>query len=301
MRRWTTVLLFMSPWIIGFSVFIVYPMVSSLYFSFTHYDLLGSPQWVGFANYKYMFTEDILFWKAIKNTVWFIVVAVPLQIMFAIATATLLTKPRKGIKVYRTMYFLPAIAPIVAGSLAFLFLFNPAIGPINQFLSGWASASRRRGSTRRASKWALLILALWGVGEAMIIFLAGLLDVPRQLYEAADIEGASAWQKFRYVTLPMITPVIFFSLVIGVIQAFQYFTQAYVANTTVGGHVQPGCSAELPACSTRSTCTRQGSLLPDGVRLGAGLGAVHHHDDVHVGADQDVEPLGALPGRDVQA
>ena len=96
-----------------------------------------------------MFTEDILFWKAIKNTVWFIIVAVPLQIVFAIATATLLTKPRKGVKVYRTVYFLPAIAPIVAGSLAFLFLFNPAYGPINRFLSGSGSASPRRGSTRR--------------------------------------------------------------------------------------------------------------------------------------------------------
>lgn len=226
----------MSPWIIGFSVFIVYPMVSSLYFSFTHYDLLGSPQWVGFANYKYMFTEDILFWKAIKNTVWFIVVAVPLQIVFAIATATLLTKPRKGVKVYRTLYFLPAIAPIVAGSLAFLFLFNPAYGPINKFLSGIGIGKPPTWFySPGSSKWALVILALWGVGEAMIIFLAGLLDVPGHLYEAADIEGASAWQKFRNVTLPMITPVIFFSLVIGVIQAFQYFTQAYVASTTLGG------------------------------------------------------------------
>jgi len=226
----------MSPWIIGFSVFIVYPMVSSLYFSFTHYDLLGSPQWVGFANYKYMFTEDILFWKAIKNTVWFIVVAVPLQIVFAIATATLLTKPRKGVKVYRTLYFLPAIAPIVAGSLAFLFLFNPAYGPINKFLSGIGFGKPPTWFySPGSSKWALVILALWGIGEAMIIFLAGLLDVPRHLYEAADIEGGSAWQKFRHVTLPMITPVIFFSLVIGVIQAFQYFTQAYVASTTLGG------------------------------------------------------------------
>jgi len=211
-------------------------MVSSLYFSFTHYDLLGSPQWVGFANYKYMFTEDILFWKAIKNTVWFIIVAVPLQIVFAIATATLLTKPRKGVKVYRTLYFLPAIAPIVAGSLAFLFLFNPAYGPINTFLSGLGIGRPPPWFySPGSSKWALVILALWGIGEAMIIFLAGLLDVPRHLYEAADIEGGSAWQKFRHVTLPMITPVIFFSLVIGVIQAFQYFTQAYVASTTLGG------------------------------------------------------------------
>ena len=226
----------MSPWIIGFSVFIFYPMVSSLYFSFTHYDLLGAPIWIGLDNYVYMFTQDALFWTAIRNTLWFIAVAVPLQIVFAIATATLLTKPRRGIKVYRTMYFLPTIAPLVAASLAFLFLFNPSYGAVNRGLEAIGIDKPPTWFySPGASKWALVFLALWGVGEAMIIFLAGLLDVPRQLYEAADIEGASAWQKFRHVTLPMITPVIFFSLVIGVIQAFQYFTQAYVASTTLGG------------------------------------------------------------------
>ncbi len=226
----------MSPWIIGFTVFILYPMVSSLYFSFTHYDLIGSPIWIGLDNYKYMFTEDTLFWQAIRNTVWFIVVAVPLQIVFAIFTATLLTRPRRGVKVYRTLFFLPAIAPVVAAALAFLFLFNPSYGAVNRFLSALGMSHPPTWFySPTSSKWALVILALWGVGEAMIIFLAGLLDVPQQLYEAADIEGASAWQKFRRVTLPMITPVIFFTLVIGVIQAFQYFTQAYVASTTLGG------------------------------------------------------------------
>jgi len=226
----------MSPWIVGFTVFILYPMVSSLYFSFTHYDLIGSPIWIGLNNYRYMFTEDALFWQAIRNTVWFIVVAVPLQIVFAIFTASLLTRPRRGVKVYRTLFFLPAIAPVVAAALAFLFLFNPSYGAINRFLSAMGMSHPPLWFySPTSSKWALVILALWGVGEAMIIFLAGLLDVPQQLYEAADIEGANAWQKFRRVTLPMITPVIFFSLVIGVIQAFQYFTQAYVASTTLGG------------------------------------------------------------------
>ena len=127
----------MSPWIIGFRVFIVYPMVSSLYFSFTHYDLLGSPQWVGFANYKYMFTEDIRVLDGDQeHGVDHHRRRCRCRSCSRSSTATLLTKPRKGIKVYRTVYFLPAIAPIVAGSLAFLFLFNPAYGPINQFLSG---------------------------------------------------------------------------------------------------------------------------------------------------------------------
>ena len=148
--HWPTVLLFMSPWIIGFSVFIVYPMVSSLYFSFTHYDLIGSPIWIGLDNYKYMFTEDALFWQAIRNTVWFIVVAVPLQIVFAIFTASLLTRPRRGVKVYRTLFFLPAIAPLVAAALAFLFLFNPSYGAGQPRSSRpWAWRTRRRGSTPR--------------------------------------------------------------------------------------------------------------------------------------------------------
>ena len=223
----------MSPWLIGFTVFILYPMLASLYYSFTHYDLLSTPRWIGLANYQFMFTKDQYFWLSLRNTAWIIVVGVPLQIIFAVITATLLTWPRKGIKAYRTIYFLPSMAPAVAASLAFVYVFNPVIGPINQFLMllGMKHPPQWFFSPS-TSKWALVILGLWGVGEAMIIFLAGLLDVPRQLYEAADIEGANVIQKFRHVTLPMITPVIFFTLVVGIIAGFQYFTQAYVASTT---------------------------------------------------------------------
>lgn len=223
----------MSPWLIGFTVFILYPMLASLYYSFTHYDLLSTPRWIGLANYQFMFTKDQYFWLSLRNTAWIIVVGVPLQIIFAVITATLLTWPRKGIKAYRTIYFLPSMAPAVAASLAFVYVFNPVFGPINQFLMllGMKHPPQWFFSPS-TSKWALVILGLWGVGEAMIIFLAGLLDVPRQLYEAADIEGANVIQKFRHVTLPMITPVIFFTLVVGIIAGFQYFTQAYVASTT---------------------------------------------------------------------
>jgi multiple sugar transport system permease protein len=225
----------MSPWIVGFLVFTLYPIVSSFYFSFTHYDLLSTPIWNGLDNYKFMFTKDPFFWIAVRNTIWIIVFGLPLRIAFAIFTAWLLTRPRRGMKVYRTMFFLPTLAPAVAAALAFVFLFNPEIGPINQVLSffGWHRAPLWFSSPTW-SKPALLLLGLWGVGDAMIIFLAGMLNVPRQLYEAADIEGASGSQKFRYVTLPMISPVIFFSLVIGIIAGFQFFTAAYVANLTEG-------------------------------------------------------------------
>jgi multiple sugar transport system permease protein len=227
------VLLFMSPWIVGFTVLILYPMIASLYYSFTHYDLLSTPHWIGLANYRFMFTKDPFFWLSVRNTIWIIVVGVPLQIAFAIATATLLTRPRKGIKGYRTTYFLPSMAPPVAAALGFVYLFNPAFGPVNQILSRLGVKNPPLWFlSPSTSKWGLVILGLWGIGDAMIIFLAGLLDVPRQLYEAADIEGARAWQKFRFVTLPMITPVIFFTLVTGIIYGFQYFTQAYVTATT---------------------------------------------------------------------
>lgn len=234
-------------------LFIVYPLVSSLYFSFTRYDLLSSPVPVGLGNYRFMVTKDPFFWLAIRNTMFIILVWVPTRIMFAIATASLLTRPKRLARAYRTVYFLPSMAPPVAAALAFAYLFNPATGPIDQVLGKLGVSNPPLWFySPGSSKWALVFLGLWGVGDAMIIFLAGLLDVPRQLYEAADIEGARPWQKFAYVTLPMISPVILFSLVIGVIDGFQYFTQAYVASTaSAGARASLGTSLGFP----------QGSLL----------------------------------------
>jgi multiple sugar transport system permease protein len=228
--------MFMAPWILGFVGLILYPMLSSLYFSFSRYSLLSEPTWIGLQNYTFMFTRDPFFWLAMRNTLWVIAVGVPLRIVFGILTAWLLTLPRRGSRVYRTLYFMPSMAPPAAAALAFILVFQPSFGPVNQLLRGvglhdpplWFYGPQ-------TSKWGLVILGLWGVGDAMIIFLAGLLDVPRQLYEAADIEGASGLQKFRHVTLPMISPVIFFSLVIGVIYGFQLFTQAYVTSIATTG------------------------------------------------------------------
>jgi multiple sugar transport system permease protein len=249
-----TVLLFMSPWIAGFLGLILYPMVSSLYFSFTKYSLLEDPKWIGTQNYSFMFTKDPLFWLAFRNTIWIILVGVPLRILFGIFTAWLLTLPRAGSRLYRTLYFLPTMAPPAAAALAFVLIFNPGYGPINQLLQGIGMKSPPLWFYGpNSSKWGLVMLGLWGVGDAMIIFLAGLLDVPRQLYEAADIEGATGRQKFRFVTLPMISPVIFFSLVIGVIYGFQLFTQAYVASLAATGSTVNDAASNLGA--------PQGSLL----------------------------------------
>ncbi|HEY7399352.1 MAG TPA: sugar ABC transporter permease [Actinomycetota bacterium] len=226
----------MAPWILGFLGLILYPMLSSLYFSFTRYSLLDQPQWIGLDNYVFMFTKDPYFWITLRNTLWIIVVGVPSRVAFGIITAWLLTLPRKGTRTYRTMYFMPSIAPPAAAALAFVLVFQPAFGPVNQILRGLGMREPPLwfygpGS----SKWGLVLLGLWGIGDAMIIFLAGLLNVPRQLYEAADIEGANGRQKFRHVTLPMISPVIFFSTVIGIIYGFQLFTQAYVASVATSG------------------------------------------------------------------
>jgi multiple sugar transport system permease protein len=226
----------MSPWIVGFLGFILYPMIATLLFSFTKYDLLSDPVPIGLQNYVFMFTKDEHFWQAMRNTIWIILWGVPLRIALAILTAWMLTKPRRGLRAYRTIFFMPSLAPHVAVALAFVFILNPATGPINLLLGRLGVDNPPLWFySPQWSKPAMLLLGLWGVGDAMIIFLAGLLDVPRQLYEAADIEGASGWQKFRFVTLPTISPVIFFSLVTGVIYGFQFFTQAYVTSLTVSG------------------------------------------------------------------
>ena len=226
----------MSPWIIGFLAFTLYPMIASFYFSFTSYDIASTPRWVGLANYEFMFTKDPLFWTAIKNTAFIVIIGLPLRVLLAIATAALLVRPRRAIKTYRTAIFIPTLAPAVAGALAFLYLFNPETGPVNQLLSGIGISDPPLWLyDDQWSKPTLVILALWGVGDAMIIFLAGMLNVPQELYEAADIEGAKRRQRFLHVTLPLISPVIFFSIVIGIIAGFQYFNQAYVISTLQAG------------------------------------------------------------------
>jgi len=239
------VLLFMSPWLLGFSMFFVYPMAASLWFSFTHYDLLGQPRFIGLANYRYMFTKDQNFWLAVRNTVWVILVAVPARVVFAVGAAMLLTKARRAAGLFRTIFYLPVLAPPVAATLGFVFLFNPTTGPVNHILHLLHLPQPLWFSDPRFAKPALVLLALWGIGDIMIIFLASLLDVPVQLYEAADIEGANAWQKARKVTLPMISPVILFALIIGIIDGLQYFTQGYVASVAASGSFQVGQSITL--------------------------------------------------------
>ncbi len=234
-RRRRLILLFLSPWLVGFAVFFGYPLVMSAYLSFNHYDLLSPPRWVGLANYRYLFTVDPQVWTAVKNKLWLIAVMVPLQVLFAFGIAEMLARAKRGAGIFRTIFYLPALAPPVAATLGFVFILNPATGPVNQILGHLGIQGPLWFQDPRWSKPSLTLLGLWGVGNLMIIFLAAVLDVPRHLYESAELDGAGPLQRLRWVTLPTISPVILFAVILGVIQGLQYFTQAYVAAGVASG------------------------------------------------------------------
>jgi len=225
----------MSPWIVGFTVFFGYPLVMSAYLSFNHYDLLSPPRWVGLANYRYLFTIDPQVWTAIKNTIWIMVIMVPAQVLFAFGLALMVARARRGIGFFRTVFYLPALAPPVAATLGFVYLLNPSTGPVNTILGHLGIQGPLWFNSTAWAKPSLVLLALWGIGNTMVIFLAAVIDVPRHLLESAELDGANALQRLRWVTLPIISPVILFSVVLGVILALQYFTQAYVAAAIAGG------------------------------------------------------------------
>jgi multiple sugar transport system permease protein len=234
-RRRRFVLLLMSPWLVGFAIFFGYPLIYSFYLSFTHYDLLSSPRWIGFANYDFMFGGDQQIGPAVYNTLWMIAIAVPLQVLFAFSIALMITRAKLGVGLFRTVFYLPTMAPAVAATLGFVFLFNPATGPVNTILERIGISGPLWFQSPSLAKPSLTLLGLWGIGNAMIIFLAAILDVPKHLYESAELDGAGWRQRLRWVTLPTISPVILFAVVIGVIEGLQYFTEGYVASTVAAG------------------------------------------------------------------
>src|SRR6476659_1225687 len=235
-RRRRLVLLLMSPWIVGFTVFFAYPLVMSAYLSFNHYDLLSPPRWVGWANYHYLLRLDPQTWTAVKNTlIWMVAIAVPLQVLFAFSIATLLARAKSGGGFFRTVFYLPALAPPVAATLGFVYILNPATGPVNTILGHLGINGPLWFQDPSWAKPSLVMLGLWGVGNTMVIFLAAVLDVPSHLYESAELDGAGWFLRLRWVTLPTISPVILFAVILGVIQGLQYFTQAYVAANIASG------------------------------------------------------------------
>jgi multiple sugar transport system permease protein len=245
-RRRRLILGLMSPWIVGFCVFLVYPLVMNVYLSMTHYDLLNPPRWIGLANYRYAFSSDPNLWPATENTLWIIGVGVPLQLLFAFGIASMLTRAKAGVGFFRTVFYLPALAPPVAATLGFVYILNPATGPINTILGHLGIQGPLWFNDPSWSKPSLVLLGMWGIGNFMIIFLAAILDVPRHLYESAELDGAGHFQRLRLVTLPSISPVILFSVVLGVIYGLQYFTQAFVAASIAGGNAsQAGSVSSL--------------------------------------------------------
>jgi multiple sugar transport system permease protein len=229
----------LAPWLAGLMIFFVYPLVATFYYSFTRFDLLSAPQWVGLRNYEFMLTKDPEVWNAAKNTLWLVVVLVPARVVFGLVVSTLLVRLKAG-GVYRTAFYLPSLVPPVAGTIAFVFLLNPATGPVNQILGRLGLPQPLWFNDPAWSKPSLVMIGLWGIGDLMIIFLASLLDVPTEQYEAAALDGVNPWQRFRYVTLPTITPVLMFAAITGVINTLQYFTEAMVAAAVASGEATVG-------------------------------------------------------------
>ncbi|WP_231571409.1 carbohydrate ABC transporter permease [Gordoniibacillus kamchatkensis] len=232
-RRAKYAYLFIAPWVIGLLLFYAYPLFGSIYYSFTNYNIVSATKWVGLANYRDLI-HDHLFWVGIRNTLVYASFEVPLSVVIGVVLALLLNMPIKGRGIFRTVFFLPTLVPIVATSIVWEWLLNPQFGLVNSKLEllgikgpGWLGDPAW-------SKPSLIIMSLWGIGNAMIIYLAGLQDISKEYYEAADIDGASAVRKAWHITLPLLTPVIFFNMVMGVINALQVFTLPYALTYGTG-------------------------------------------------------------------
>jgi len=225
--------LFIAPWLIGFFAFTIIPVLASLYLAFTNYDILTAPTWAGWANFQRMFFTDPRFWKAVEATFNFVLIAVPLRLVFAMAVAMLLNTWRKGVSVYRAIYYAPSV---VGGSVAVAVMWRQIFGSegvVNSLAALFGIQPTVWLGNPETAIWTLIILAVWQFGSPMLIFLAGLRQIPTELYEAAEIDGAGAWSKFVVITLPMLSPVILFNLVMQTITGFMVFTQAFIV--TAGG------------------------------------------------------------------
>lgn len=217
-------LLFISPWLIGFLLFTLYPLASSFYYSLTRYGLLNPPNFVGLSNYVQIFTEDPHFGSVAYNTAYYVGLGAPLGVASAFLMAILLNTDIRGRSLFRAIFFFPAIVPAIVTAMVWAFLLNVQYGAINATLRGLGVPVIPFLSSPDFAKPSLILIGLWAQGNAIVIFLATLQDVPRSLYEAATVDGAGGWHKFRHITIPMCTPVILFNLIMGFIGGFQNFT-----------------------------------------------------------------------------
>lgn len=236
-RRLCIGLIFVSPWLLGFAALTVYPLLASLWFSLCDYSVLSEPVYIGAENYRELWRDEV-FWLSLRNTVVFAAVSIPLGTALAIGLAVLLNQPVRGRGVYRTIFFLPSLVPAISLAILWQWLLNGSVGLVNEILRlPLAAINAIAGTALKApdwlndptwALWGLVLTGLWGAGNAMVIYLAGLQEIPAELYEAAEMDGANAWQRFAHVTLPMLTPVIFFNVVMGLIGSLQTFAVPYI-------------------------------------------------------------------------
>ncbi|WP_248927931.1 carbohydrate ABC transporter permease [Paenibacillus hamazuiensis] len=227
--------LFLAPWIIGILAFTLIPVFASLYISFSKYEMFGSPVWIGLDNYKEILTGDEQFAKSLGVTFKYVLLGVPLELAFALLIAMMLHKGIRGLRLYRAIYYVPSLfGGSVAISLLWRQLFG-AQGLVNQFLAMFGIQGISWIATPETALYTIILLKVWQFGSPMIIFLAGLQQIPNDLYESASIDGAGRWAKFAKVTIPLLTPIIFFNMIMQIISAFQAFTPAYVISGGSGG------------------------------------------------------------------
>ena len=229
--------LFLLPWFIGFFGLTLGPMLSSLYLSFTNFDLLTPPDWVGWANYQRIFTADAKFAKSMQVTFMFVIFSVPLKLAFALGVALLLNRGMRGLPLYRAVFYLPSL---LGASVAIAVLWRTLFagdGLVNDFLANFGIIGPSWISNPRFSLWTLIVLAVWQFGSPMIIFLAGLRQIPQDMYEAASLDGASKWRQFWKITLPLLTPVVFFNAIIQTIEGFKSFTPAFIISGGTGNPI----------------------------------------------------------------
>ncbi|MDH6696063.1 multiple sugar transport system permease protein [Streptomyces sp. MAA16] len=226
---------FLAPWFVGLFGLTIYPMLDSLYLSFTKFDLLTSPEWIGGDNYDRMFTDDPVFWDSVHATLLYVVVSVPLKLALALGVAILLNRPLRGIGLYRAAFYLPSL---LGGAVAVAIVWRQVFGGDGLFndVLGWFGITGQDWiSSPDTALYTLVLLAVWQFGTPMVIFLAGLKQLPKDVYEAAAIDGASPVTRFFKITLPLLTPIVFFNVVLQIIDAFKTFTPAFVVSNGTGG------------------------------------------------------------------
>jgi multiple sugar transport system permease protein len=226
--------LFIAPWVLGFLAFTAGPILASLYYSFTDYDIVSKPRFVGLHNFQELFA-DPMFLTSMANTLYFVVLVVPLSMILSFALALLLNQKVRLLPLYRTVYYIPSIVPFVASAILWMWLLQPQFGLVNGIIEWFGFRPPTWLASETWAKPALVLMLLWGSGSTMLIYLAGLQGVPQSLIEAAEIDGANVIQRFRHVTLPMMTPTLFFTLTIGIINTFQVFSIVYVMTAGMGG------------------------------------------------------------------